>query len=129
MRAQKLLRVAGEWRARPFEYGVADCCQFARHLVREMTGEDYGAEWTYGSEEEADRIIAHHGGLEGLISRYLGPPVERDKLRIGDLCLVNVPGAELMGARSGTGAFVVSSRGVMVVGESRIHRGWVLRDG
>lgn len=126
MRAETLLRVAADWQDRPFRYGVADCCQFARQLVREMTGQDYGAEWSYSSEAEAQAIIDRHGGLEPLISSYLGPAVDPSALRIGDLCLVTAPNFEMMGARSGSGAYVPSSGGIVVARAHRIAKGWSL---
>lgn len=125
-KAQSLLRVAGRWRARPFEYGVADCCQFARDLVREATGVDYGREWTYASEEEAEVIIEQHGGLEGLVSRYLGEPVGPDDLEVGDLCLVKAPGFESLAAKSGQVAYMPSRAGVRAVSSHRIAKGWAL---
>ena len=126
MRAATLLRVAADWQDRPFRYGVADCCQFARHLVREMTGHDYGAEWQYSSEKEAQTIIESHGGLEPLISSYLGPAVAASALRVGDLCLVTAPNFEMMGARSGSGAYVPSSGGIIVARAHRIAKGWMI---
>ena len=125
-KAQSLLRVAGRWRARPFEYGVADCCQFARDLVREATGVDYGREWTYASEEEAEGIIEQHGGLEGLVSRYLGEPVGPDDLEVGDLCLVQAPGFEMLAAKSGQGAYGPSRKGIVMVQSHRIAKGWAI---
>lgn len=125
-KAAALLRVAARWRARPFAYGVADCCQFAREVVLEVTGVDHGREWTYGSEEEAQRIIDAHDGLEGLVSRYLGPPCNADELEIGDPCLIRAPGFEMLGVRSGRGAYAPSSRGLVVAVPHRIRQGWSL---
>lgn len=75
-----LVQKVEEWRYRPFEWGVSDCCQFAADVVLALTGTDHRAAFPqYGSREEAEAIIAQHGGMVGLLSSVLGEakPVAR----------------------------------------------------
>lgn len=126
MRATALLRVVTDWRARPFEYGAVDCCQFARAVVREITGDDLGAEWQYATEQEAREIIDRHGSLSALVTHYLGESVSAEKLRIGDICLVAAPGFEMLGAKSRIGAYVPTENGIGMAGNHRITHGWAI---
>lgn len=62
-----------EWRARSFDWGASDCCQFAADIVLALTGIDHRASFSmYASREEAESILAQHGGMAGLISSALG---------------------------------------------------------
>ena len=54
--ANKFLSSLNSWDRNDFQYGITDCCQFASHVVKEITGEDHAAKFQYGSEEEAQRI-------------------------------------------------------------------------
>lgn len=126
MRSTALLRVVTDWRNREFCYGVADCCQFARAVVRELRGDDLGAEWVYASGDEARSIIARYGGLTGLVTHYLGDPVPAEDLRIADLCLVTAPGFEMLGAKSRLGAYVPTENGIGMAGNHRIAHGWAI---
>ena len=63
---QQIASLINEWSARPFQWGITDCCQFAR-----------AAAWTlhqvvvdspaYISEREARRVLDGLGGYAGLV--------------------------------------------------------------
>ena len=62
-----------EWRARPFQYGTADCMQFVGECVLAITGVDYRDQFpTYRSEAEARLILVQHGGEAGLLTAAFG---------------------------------------------------------
>ena len=125
MKSHALLEFLAEWQGRAFDFGATDCCQFARALVRKISGVDHGSEWVYNTFDEAQRILDDHGGLEPLISQYLGASVPLDQLTIGDLCLIRGPWEfEMMAARSARGAYAPSSQGVVYIAEHRIQCGW-----
>lgn len=72
--------------AEPLSWGVNDCVQFAADAVA-----CYGG-WRpelpkYASEREALEIIARGGGLEALVTRVLGEPIQVKDARIGDTVL------------------------------------------
>jgi hypothetical protein len=75
----------------PFEWGHNDCCSFACDGVLLMTGSDpmRPLRGRYTSERGARRLISSAGGLQPLVCRYLGVPMEdvRQASR-GDLVLV-----------------------------------------
>ncbi len=69
-----------------------DCVQFARAVILEVTGESVADDATYANADEADQIIEDHGGLRGLITYYLGEPVEPGELTTCDVALVHLDG-------------------------------------
>ncbi len=70
-------------------YGTGDCLQFVRTYVRLMTGVDHGADIAYDSEMGAMRALADAGGIEEMITRYLGAPEVREP-EPGDIAFVHV---------------------------------------
>ncbi|HYE70605.1 MAG TPA: hypothetical protein VD932_03680 [Aquabacterium sp.] len=61
------------WRAKEFEWGRTDCCQFVRRVTEVISGKDYGAQFpAYESEFGAARLIAEYGGLEQLLCAAFG---------------------------------------------------------
>ena len=46
----------------PFSYDGADCCAFVADCLKETTGEN--PNFRYSTEEEANQLIAEHGGLD-----------------------------------------------------------------
>ena len=68
----RVLQALNKWQRRDFDYGDADCCQFAGFVVKELTGKDYLADFDYTSEDEANQIIRSNGDLEATVSSVLG---------------------------------------------------------
>ena len=56
-RTEKTLAALNSWEKRPFTYGSADCCQFAAHVARAITGRDYMSAFEYANEQEANALI------------------------------------------------------------------------
>ena len=80
-----------QYRNHPQKWGNWDCCQFAAECVLAMTGVDYRSKFPlYQSEAEALEIIGEHGGMAGLLSSVLGPPVPVARAMRGDI--VELPG-------------------------------------
>ena len=55
-----------EWSARPFAWGVTDCCQFARAAAWRLHGIAFDAP-AYISERDAVRTLRRLGGYPGLL--------------------------------------------------------------
>lgn len=55
-----------EWSARPFSWGVTDCCQFARAAAWRLHGIAFDAP-AYISERDAVRALRRLGGYPGLL--------------------------------------------------------------
>jgi hypothetical protein len=62
----KLALLVAEWKARPFEWGTTDCCQFARAAAWRLHGIVVEPP-AYRSEREALRTIRALGGYTGLL--------------------------------------------------------------
>lgn len=79
-----------EWRAKPFEWGLADCVIFVADMVQAMTGCDLAEKvrGRYASEFGARRQILEHGGdLAELLTRKLGAPVAVNFAQRGDIVM------------------------------------------
>lgn len=76
-------------RARPFEWGVHDCCLWAASAVLSLTGHDPAAQWrgAYDSARGALDLLDGVGGLEGA-GALAGVPIEVAQAAIGDIGLV-----------------------------------------
>jgi hypothetical protein len=81
-------------RTMPAKFGEHDCCTWAAHLVRLMTGVDHRVKFPeYHSREESEAILAQYCGMRGLAVSVLGEPLEPAHASIGDLVLL--PAREL----------------------------------
>jgi hypothetical protein len=91
----------------PFAWGRLDCCQLARAVFEAFRGIDPAPELAYSSQEEAEAIMARHGGLVGLLSHILGPSVSVEQTSTADVLLLKLPGVgEIAGVRVPDGALV-----------------------
>lgn len=123
--ANKLLSSLNSWEKGDFEYGATDCCQFASHVVKEITGEDHASKFEYGSEEEARKIIEEHNGLVGLISSLLGEPNKTEK--DGDVCVLFIPSiGELLGVRYNGNVVCITEKGLKAVEYKYVIAEWAI---
>lgn len=69
-------------KAQPFAWVENDCCSFAANGVQAIKGEDPMAplRGKYRTEAGAARLIARAGGLQPLVTRYLGEPMHAPAL-------------------------------------------------
>lgn len=77
------------WRARPYLYGESDCMMFVADGILAVTGEDLAAPWRgcYATEDEANAILADHGGVIALVSSVLGDPFPIGHARRADVVM------------------------------------------
>jgi hypothetical protein len=61
-----LSALVAEWSARHFQWGVTDCCQFARAAAWRIHGVAVDSP-PYISERDAARVLARLGGYAGLL--------------------------------------------------------------
>tara|TARA_R110000772_G_scaffold137162_4_gene246028 strand:- start:1923 stop:2315 length:393 start_codon:yes stop_codon:yes gene_type:complete len=123
--ANKFLSSLNSWEKNDFEYGTTDCCQFASHVVKSITGEDYAANFQYGSEEEARKIIEEHNGLVGLISSLLGEPNQTEK--DGDVCVLFIPSiGELLGVRYKDDVVCITEKGLKAIEYKYVIAEWAI---
>jgi hypothetical protein len=111
------------------EWGKRDCCQFAARYVKGVTGLDHASQFHYDSKRSAQRILASHGGIEALVSRFLGAPHNGDAAP-GDLvmCALAVEGAPAMATLGvANGHYVLAihpDRGLVRLPISSIQCAW-----
>jgi hypothetical protein len=91
-------------RERGFSWGETDCCLFVCDGIEATTGTDLGARWRglYQSEKGARRVLRDNGGVSGLATALLGPPVPPALAGRGDVVLIDTPGGEALALCIGT---------------------------
>lgn len=108
-----------------FSWGNLDCCQFANDYHKRVTGEDIAAKFDYGSKDGALRILARHGGLQGLFHHVLGKPSDPEP---GSVVLVLMSDeGELLAGGVYNGHFVWTvhpEEGLCRVNEARVVEAW-----
>ena len=113
------------WNKRRFDYGDADCCQFARFVVREMTGVDHMSPFNYSSEGEAQLIIDRHGSLGETVDAVLGESVNVEALHEGSPVLLRLPHVdEVLGIWHNGKAVALTAGGFITVAAIYAQRGW-----
>lgn len=89
MTSDDLMVFFDQWIQRPWVWGESDCCQFVGAYLEYLNGENPAKAFDYRTESEAQNLIDEHGGLCGLVSRFLGEPVSVGCH--GMIALVNKP--------------------------------------
>lgn len=91
----------------PFTWGAMDCCQLARAVYAAYRGRDPAPGMEYASKDEAEALVARHGGLAGLLTHILGEPIDPNETSTADVLLLKLPGVgEIAGVRVPDGALV-----------------------
>jgi len=112
-----------KWRRRQFDYGDADCCQFAAFIVNEMTGKNYAADFKYESEAQAEVIIGREGELVDLITSVLGEP--SDDLKEGDPCVLDLPIiGQVCGIKYQGSVVCLTTKGMKQLPDRYLIQGW-----
>lgn len=106
-----------ERRKMPFKWGENDCLQFASRCVERLTGDNFYEEYLgYTTKEGAEAVLAEHGGVIAIITRYLGQGTRNFLTATrGDLAIIKMP--EIT-----AGIVDDSGRNIMVVHENGIIR-------
>ncbi|CAB4194509.1 hypothetical protein UFOVP1254_95 [uncultured Caudovirales phage] len=109
----------------PFAWGTNDCVLFAADCVLAMTGVDHAAQFRgYTSATHAARLIKKLGGLEAIVTRALGQPIDLNKVTAGDVVLVNIESGNALGIYSGNACLGPGKDGIMAVGRTQIIAAW-----
>lgn len=114
---QRLGALISEWSDRPFEWGISDCCQFARSAAWVLHGIAVDAP-PYISERDAARALERMGGYEGLLT---GAGLQRRRAllaaRRGDFVIFQHDGPGLfprgLALVTGTHAHAPTERGLI----------------
>ena len=125
-----LLQVQAERMARPFRWGVHDCCLWAADCALALSGVDHAATYrgTYSSAAEALRLVQQLGGLDA-IGAMAGPECPPMCACVGDVGLVTDEGRELLGVCMGTVWLVPASHGLGALPLDAAVKAWrVARD-
>ena len=111
------------WEKKKFKYGNVDCCQFAAHVVKHISGKDYAEGFAYNSESEAGLLISKFGSLQELITKVLGEP--SDNLLYGDPVISCFPvTGETMGIKLGDKVVCLTEKGLIKLSNNHQVCGW-----
>lgn len=104
---------------RAFAWGEHDCVTFAARCWHARTGTDALAGFTWGSQAEAEALLAELGGLRAAVVSRLGEPVAPLLAAMGDVVLARDPhaddGREVLAVCVGPHLVVPSARGRQVL--------------
>ena len=119
-----VVRAIAAWKERGFDYGTTDCCQFCDFVVHQLTG-DHKIPWTYSGEDEANKIMGEHGGLEGAVTSVLGEPINNPQA--GNVVMWEVKGLQGLGIYLGFDlvATVLDQKGLCEIPFRYVIRSWV----
>ena len=113
-------------RQRPFEWGRHDCAAFATAVAAALTGEDPVAQLrgSYTSAWGAERVMATHGGLAGLINKYYGEPIAIAQAGRGDLVLAERDNGPALGVCLGSVAAFAGPDGLAFLNMNEGRLAW-----
>ena len=109
----------------PFRWGENDCCLFAADCVLAITGVDLAVEFRGMGARRSARFVRAAGGLEALVSRYLGFPIAAQDAAQGDVVQVRTGKRMAIGIRADA-AHVVGpgAAGLVWLPLARANRAW-----
>ncbi len=119
----RLWRTVREHERTPFGYGPGQhwCGLFAARCVDAVIDSNWAVEFDGLTRREAARILLTQGGIEGAVSRRLGPAVDGRATSRGDVCLV---GPRRLGVSAGTSVWVLTHDRVEARPLSIVRKHW-----
>ena len=122
-----LSALVAEWSARPFQWGITDCCQFARAAAWQIHGIAVDSPH-YISERDAARVLARLGGYAGLLRAAGLHGRAPSAARRGDFIVFehNAPGLfkHGLGVVTGTHAHAPTRIGLLAIERSAWVQCW-----
>lgn len=123
---EALRQTALEYESAPVVWGQTDCCQFANAYYERVTGRSPADSFRYDSELGAQRILAKHGDIEGLLEAILGEPVSDPQP--GDIvasCVSDDGDLTAAGVFNGYCVWTIDpDKGLVRITANRISKAW-----
>lgn len=114
-------------RARPFQWGEADCALWAADVVLGLTGEDLAAAFRgrYATRAGAVALLGARGGLEAVVTAALGEPLASPRLaRRGDVVMVSTAEGPALGICDGAVGWFTGPTGLVAQRMSDWTKAW-----
>ena len=113
-------------RTTPFAWGHNDCATFAADCVLAITGTDPAppALRNHRTAKQALRALRRHGGLVGIATAALGPPVPPAQANVGDVLLLKSGHHDALAICNGVTAMAPSAHGLVSVGLHSARHCW-----
>lgn len=122
-------------RGMPFAWGTHDCCLWVARVVEQIIGRDFAADYRgYRTERGALRVLARHGGPEGIATTALGPAMAPRLAIRGDVVSflarrVAGPVAPALGIVLGARFAAVSPAGLIFPAMEAARSAWAVGHG
>lgn len=128
---ERLAAFYAAWQERPFAWGQADCCQFAKQALQAIHGRHVAIAPAYASQQEALQAVQSLGGFAGIL-RSAGL-VERAKASMaarGDVLIVTgaLPFRRALAVCIDGRAFAPGKFGLMEVKRRHWRSAWELKN-
>jgi hypothetical protein len=123
----RLVALVNERRLVPYAYGENDCWHFARAGIEAMTGTLLFPEMTpYRGWVGAAKMLIANGWetVEDGVTALLGPPIDPNESRPGDVVSYEAVGDRHLAMRVGDAALTPSLEGLTVIERARWCRAW-----
>ena len=103
-----------KYESMPFDYGIADCCQFVGECVESMRGYNPVKPFEYDTEGEANELIGSYGNLRSLVTETMGKPCAFADRRDGDIAIYEqTDGSQILGVVDGDEVVLRSMKGLV----------------
>lgn len=125
----RLEREIDRFKNEPFQWGVSDCVQFARHCVAAQVDYDILSmtHFDYTTKEGAEAIINdHYAGYVGNIFSDFLTPKSREHAGSGDLVVIDLKGEKIAAIVDNTGRRICAKteNGVISLPIKFVERAW-----
>jgi len=116
--------LVANWSARPFCWGVTDCCQLAKHAVLTLHGVQVDHP-PYSTEREALRVLQSFGGYRGQLA-LTHRQVPNSAAQRGDIAIVSgqAPFGEALAVVTATHAHTTGPTGLVAVPRAQWVECW-----
>lgn len=110
----------------PFAWGANDCATFAADCVRALTGVDPAAKGLreHTTELQAARALKAHGGLIGIATAALGPPLPALQAQVGDVVLTKAGERDMLAICNGATCIAPGPHGLVHLGMDTATACW-----
>jgi len=125
----RLMAAVREGARTPFAWGEHDCCMFAAACVDAMCGGDLKGAirglLSYTDEIGAYRAIVKAGGLDYLVTTFIGNPLPNPRYaQPGDVVLLVNEGRDVLGIVVGHAAIAAAPSGVVTLSLADVRAAW-----
>jgi hypothetical protein len=124
-----MLEAIAAAKERKFSFGAHDCCLFSATVADAISDGDYVKrlleQFNYLSEADVIAILQAGGGLQQLVTDFIGEPIPVGQAMAGDVVLIrDIEEKEVLGVCEGSQVLCATDKGVIPFKMSRAICAW-----